>query len=184
MKSLIGKKFGKLEVVEYFGKSRGDNKSLWKCQCDCGNTAVVRHAHLTAGNTKSCGCLSKRKGKDSPLFKGAGELPLDFYSRIKRNCHRYGKHIEFNVTIEYLWELFLEQNRKCALSGEPLVLGAYEKENRRAGTSKITASLDRIDSLRGYVDGNVQWVHKTINVMKNDMGVEEFKGWCKKVSSA
>ena len=30
-----------------------------------------------------------------------------------------------------------------------------------------TASLDRIDSSLGYTIGNVQWVHKHVNVMKN-----------------
>ena len=33
---------------------------------------------------------------------------------------------------------------------------------------KGTASLDRIDSTKGYVRGNIQWVHKDINWFKRD----------------
>jgi hypothetical protein len=42
-------------------------------------------------------------------------------------------------------------------------------------------SVDRIDSLRGYVEGNVQWVHKKINIMKNVYSQEEFIILCKQV---
>lgn len=50
---LKGKRFGKLKVIEYAGKS------TWKCLCDCGNTCYVAQNNLTRKNngTKSCGCL-------------------------------------------------------------------------------------------------------------------------------
>lgn len=57
---LIGKRFGKLVVLEEAGfiKNTGGNRArLWKCQCDCGNTCLVRHQHLKGGNTNSCGCI-------------------------------------------------------------------------------------------------------------------------------
>jgi hypothetical protein len=33
-----------------------------------------------------------------------------------------------------------------------------------------STSLDRIDSKMGYIKGNVRWVSRAINWMKNDMG--------------
>ena len=39
-------------------------------------------------------------------------------------------------------------------------------------------SLDRIDSKKGYVKGNVQWVHKTVNRLKMDLSEEELMYWC------
>lgn len=45
-----------------------------------------------------------------------------------------------------------------------------------------TASLDRIDSARPYEPGNVQWVHKTINMMKQQFSQGVFIGWCHKVA--
>lgn len=51
---LIGKRFGKLIVLEY---DRGKQK--WKCQCDCGNLTYKTTGHLNA-NAVSCGCRQKQ----------------------------------------------------------------------------------------------------------------------------
>ena len=55
--SLVGEKFARLTVLEldHVEKSR----RYWRCQCDCGNTTVVREGNLKNGITKSCGCLRK-----------------------------------------------------------------------------------------------------------------------------
>jgi hypothetical protein len=42
--------------------------------------------------------------------------------------------------------------------------------------------LDRIDSSKGYIVGNVQWVHKHVNVMKNIFSQEMFIFICNQVS--
>ena len=46
-----------------------------------------------------------------------------------------------------------------------------------------TASLDRIDSSKGYIQGNIQWVHKRINQMKWDSEENDFINWCKLVAN-
>ena len=46
-----------------------------------------------------------------------------------------------------------------------------------------TASLDRIDNSKGYIVGNVQWVHKQVNFMKGTMEQKEFIKFCKLISS-
>lgn len=53
---LKGRKFGKLTVIELAGTDK-HKTSLWRCQCECGNTVVVRSANLRNGNTSSCGCI-------------------------------------------------------------------------------------------------------------------------------
>lgn len=174
MNDLLNKRFGLLLVKEYIGKSKYQHR--WRCQCDCGNVSTVQGNHLIHGNTKSCGCLHKRKGKNSPFFRGYGEIPLDYFSTIRRSAEgKIRKSKQFSITIEYLWNLFLKQNRRCSLTGELLEFGSQK------GT-KPTASLDRIDSTKGYVEGNVQWVHKDVNIMKNDYDVDYFITMCKKVS--
>jgi hypothetical protein len=84
----------------------------------------------------------------------------------------------FEVTIEYLWELFVAQGGLCALTGACLAL---TKKTLRPGDS--VASLDRINSSVGYVPGNVQWVHPTINFMKHAMPQEQFIEWCVRVAA-
>ena len=87
--------------------------------------------------------------------------------------------MEFAITIEYGWELFLLQNRTCALSGEIL---SFARSMKKPYSLKQTASLDRIDSNLGYIHGNVQWVHKELNVMKMDASQEDFIEWCRKIA--
>lgn len=63
--NLAGKKFGKLEVLEYIGydkeyKSRNRNHK-WRCKCDCGATCDILSACLQSGTTQSCGCLHKER---------------------------------------------------------------------------------------------------------------------------
>jgi hypothetical protein len=45
------------------------------------------------------------------------------------------------------------------------------------------ASLDRIDSSIGYVEGNVAWVYKPINIMKQTLNSAEFIDLCKKIAN-
>ena len=61
-KTLIGRKYGKLTVLDFYGVS-ADRDSKFKCLCDCGNTVVVQKNKLISGHTKSCGCLRKENAK-------------------------------------------------------------------------------------------------------------------------
>ena len=51
---MIGKRFGKLLVIDFAPKRK--NHSMWLCRCDCGREVVKRGSNLTSGHTKSCGC--------------------------------------------------------------------------------------------------------------------------------
>ena len=55
LKDFVGRRFGKLTVVEYAGKKAGMHR--WRCLCDCGRETVVGQTLLQTGKTKSCGCL-------------------------------------------------------------------------------------------------------------------------------
>jgi hypothetical protein len=46
----------------------------------------------------------------------------------------------------------------------------------------MTASIDRIDSNLGYTESNVVWVHKDVNIMKNNFTKEYFLMMCQKVT--
>jgi hypothetical protein len=82
------------------------------------------------------------------------------------------RKIDFEITPEEIWELFVQTGRKCALTGLPLSFSTL------SGGNDGTASLDRIDASRGYVMDNVQWVHKDINIMKMAKSNEEFRRYC------
>ncbi len=67
LKDYVGKRFGRLTVVEYAGKKRkvtdrsATTITYWKCRCDCGNEVIVGQPELQNGDTQSCGCLLKDK---------------------------------------------------------------------------------------------------------------------------
>ena len=58
--NLTGKQFGHLTVL-YRVKNTKNTATLWKCQCDCGNTHIARADGLKAGTARHCGCLTKEE---------------------------------------------------------------------------------------------------------------------------
>jgi hypothetical protein len=120
---------------------------------------------------------NSREGKPCKKTKKFGEIHQSYLYLLKDRANR--KNLKFNLNGKYLWDLFLKQNRKCALSGIEIV---FPKAWGARSKTQITASLDRVDSNKGYVIGNVQWVHKQINTMKMNMSDIEFINLCRMVT--
>jgi hypothetical protein len=72
------------------------------------------------------------------------------------------------VSKKELQELFDSQNRRCALTGEPLHFVSSKSKQKYQN-----ASLDRIDNTEGYYLDNLQWVTKRINFLKRSLAQEE-----------
>lgn len=173
----IGKQYGLLTVKSEAGVSSKGHK-VWNCECKCGNLVKRTGTSMIRSKNSSCGCFFK-SGSDHSLWKGIGEISGDFwYNKVIRSANgsKTGNHIrkskELSIDMKHGWDLFLKQDKKCALSGLNL---SFDNKN-------ITASLDRIDSSKGYIKGNVQWVHKHINIMKNKFDNEYFIEMCKKIA--
>lgn len=163
-------KFVKMRERKY--ENRIERDEIWKCQCECGNIKEIRLKDILRGHTKTCGCRMHVKGKNSPHWTGYNEISGHYWSSLQKPSHlNRGRKIPipFSISIEYTWELFILQNKKCALSGMDI---SFKDQ---------TASLDRIDSTKGYVEGNVQWVHKLINKMKMDIHQDVFVKMCNEV---
>jgi len=60
---ITGWRFGKLTAIEKVGVV--NQKSIWKCLCDCGKEILVPRRHLTSKATISCGCarVKRREGQ-------------------------------------------------------------------------------------------------------------------------
>lgn len=170
-------KYNQLLVLEEV-KHKG--RLMFKVQCDCGKVEIKRKDWVKSGRTTSCkSCASKRTAKKCPPpinRKGCNELSGTHFLAIKHGALR--RKIEFNITPEILWSLYESQQGLCALTGIPLVLNTSLKNNN-VNWDVITASVDRIDNSLGYVEGNVQWVHKEINRLKNNYSLEELLYWSK-----
>lgn len=175
---IIGQEFGLLKILKYNGSKRSGNKlrRYYLARCKCGNEKEVLGESVRKGFCRSCGCLRKRMGKDNPKWTGCGEINGNQWNYIQSRCNRSwrGKKrariITLNLTVQQAWELFIQQERKCVLTGVELSFGKNK-----------TASLDRIDSSGNYELGNVQWVHKDINLMKQSFSQEQFIEYCRMV---
>ena len=58
----IGYLYGYLKVIKDLG-SNEKSKRIVLCECRCGNRVEVLYGHLKNGNTKSCGCKKREKGR-------------------------------------------------------------------------------------------------------------------------
>lgn len=95
---LLGKRFGKLTVVEKAGSinvaaagKKPNRHVAWKCICDCGNYKVVTGTKLKFNNTQSCGCLGGGglKTADGKYIRYGAPINTKEYNAwtaIKRRC--------------------------------------------------------------------------------------------------
>ena len=106
-------------------------------------------------------------------FKGYKSVTATMINGIRR--HAVGRNLECPLldrsiqSYEYLHSIITTH---CPLSGVPLVFQPASRSRERG-----TISLDRIDSAKGYIEGNVRWVHKIVNRMRWDLTDKEFLGF-------
>tara|TARA_Y100000034_G_C6839543_1_gene379698 strand:+ start:444 stop:1007 length:564 start_codon:yes stop_codon:yes gene_type:complete len=174
-KDITGLSVGRLSVIK--PAFRKGNYIYWLCQCECGEERFYTTGNLTQGTLRSCGCLRKNGGKDHQNWSGYGEVSATFFTKIKHQARR--RKVMFGINIKNAAELFDEQDRRCAITGMELKMPSNSKQ---VFNGTATASLDRIDSNQGYIKGNVQWVHKDINMMKQQYSQEYFVRMCQLVT--
>lgn len=169
-----GRSFGYWIVIGFDSyrpnAKRTSGSYRWKCRCQCGVEKTVVTTTLLYGRSNGCMSCTGNRGsaENNPNWKGYGEIPGEVMNRLRASCKR-ARLLELDVDCEYLDVLWKTQKRRCFYSGRPLEI-------------MKTASLDRIDSSRGYVKGNVQWVHVDVNRAKWEMSSDEFIDLCCEVA--
>lgn len=166
--------YSNVSLVSPESFTRGHNR-FYKVQCN--NCKRIFDKTTYSIGQQRCQCYKTQKGAWN--YSGHGELPMVYFSSCKAGAISRG--FEFCITIEDMWNKFLEQDKKCALTGLPLNMERNYKMWKK-DKEVMTASLDRIDSTKGYTLDNIQWVHKHINVMKMDLDQEYFIKLCKLVT--
>lgn len=79
------------------------------------------------------------------------------------------KNLPCNLTVDYLIELYYQQQGRCYLSNKKLKLERWKDD---------TLSIDRIDPTQGYIFGNVGLACWCANKLKNNMQLDDFYRWC------
>jgi hypothetical protein len=168
-----GDVYNNLEAIEH--SHRTNNVTYWKFKCLlCNNEHITRLQDVRSSKSKSCGC-QLNKGASNGQWKGHLGISGRTYSHYKDNAIK--RDISFETSLEELWQTYLQQDKKCPYTGIDLLLECKDTDSR----TPSNASLDRIDSKLGYINGNIQWVYKPINIFKGTFSHTEFIELCKLV---
>jgi hypothetical protein len=134
---MIGQRFGLLTVIE-IGPTASDRRSQSLCLCDCGARKMIKNINLKRGNTRSCGCLSKKHGM-------SGTREYRCWAGMIQRCHNhnnpdYAEYGGRGISVCQEWrDSFSEFIDHMGSAPSPI------------------HSLDRIDIDGNYEPGNVRW---------------------------
>lgn len=171
-----------------------DNRQMLEIGCpDCDMTYKIRRTkYREQRGCRRCRFVVQNR-KSLGKHRGVGDLTRTYFNYFRSTARR--RNVAFTVSIEYLWELALKQDMKCALSGLTIVfpttsdyvgnpvMDVNTLQRIRTGCGMVqAASLDRIDSSKPYKEGNVQWTNKYVNIMKNGFSQDEFVFYCHRVA--
>jgi len=109
-------------------------------------------------------------------------LDLDRSLRYHYSAARKGastRNIEFCITEETIVNLWKKQKGKCALSGIEMTL----THGTSTATNPTKISVDRVDNLLGYVEGNIQLIIWQANTAKSVWSNQQLIDMCKAVAS-
>jgi hypothetical protein len=147
---ITGQRFCRLTVLKLAEHKGKNGRSLWLCQCDCGEKVVVDPANLRSGNSESCGCLHR-------------EISREFHLRHGQADRRNGK-----TTSEYM--IWCAMHQRCENPNNP----AYPRYGGRGiticdrwecfenffadmGPRPPHLTIDRINNDGNYEPGNCKW---------------------------
>jgi hypothetical protein len=171
-KDCIGKTFNHLTILEVFPNDKV------KCQCTCGTLKLFNWRDIRRGRTKGCGCrrntpelraLAKERAidlqKKGILKRGyVGKDAKCPFKYILRTLNKPNRK-PCNLKIEHLKKIWEESGGVCSYTKIKLIL-PIGSANPNPAISYKMASIDRIDSSKGYELGNIQYVSRNINYAK------------------
>jgi len=167
----VGERFGRLTALEYLYTGK-HHRRFFLFQCECGKEKTIQAANVTSGNTKSCGCISREKQKAKLLPDNKGVINQIILG-YKGHCRRLNR--EWDLTYSDVAEIIKTPCRYCGELNSNLKITKNCKGGFRYN------GIDRIDSRKGYISGNVVACCKLCNIAKKDQNANDFLQWVKRV---
>lgn len=97
----------------------------------------------------------------------------NLYTQLKST--RRNSEYKWDITVEYLYQLYKKQDGKCAISGVNMTW------HKGSGKTHYNISIDRKNPDLDYVPTNVQLVCVITNIMKHTLNDVDFYWWCKTI---
>ena len=122
------------------------------------------------------------KGRPENLLQNNGRSRRDEYTQFKWFMRVISKRTkEYDIDLPYLKQVWNEQKGICPLTGWKLDLPKHSGDWRSKENKMYRASLDRIDSNKGYIKGNVRYISVIANYCKNTFTDDEVMLFCESV---
>ncbi len=174
-----GKDFER-RLVEY----KRNKKLKQRICCSRSCTAYIRNSSMSSEYWKE----QYEKNKKIFDIKSQSNNRKDEYSPFKlflcKGRATMVKHKnEINIDKKYLKELWEKQKGICPYTGIKMILPKTTSQLHQIKSLK-KASLDRIDSSKGYLKGNVEFVCMAINNAKNNFKKEEMISFIQEIISS
>lgn len=145
LKNLVGKRFGRLTVVELVGQ-REDNRALWRCSCECGGECIVSSNCLQSGQTKSCGCLLRE------VTIARSTIHEMSYTKIYRTWRGM-----LNRCNDQNNPIYGGRGIKVCDEWQKDFVAFYNHVSKLEHFEEDGYTLDRIDFNGNYEPGNLRW---------------------------
>jgi len=146
---LMGRKFGRLTVVEYCGQNKY-KRPTWRCLCKCGNSVIIPSHNLIYDNTKSCGCLQKEaavrngiKNRKAQGHNGCNALYYNYRATARR------RNLKFSLDYNQFQKITQQPCYYCDKEPAQVI-----KTRSSPWGTYIYNGIDRVDGNMGYTIDN------------------------------
>jgi len=146
MKTMVGKTFNQLTIIARSDPKRKTGRTMWLCQCTCGNKLEAEGYKIRSGHTKSCGC------------------------RLGKNLYKHG---QYKTKIYTIWQAMKSRcfsknganyknygGRGIGVCDEWLNFEGFKKD--MGDSYKENLELDRIDNNGKYCKENCRWTTRKV----------------------
>lgn len=127
-------------------------------------------------------CCRDRQIKS--IYKNPRNYLATRNSDMRQRAKKYNIELDDTIDVEFLFNLFEEQQGLCAISGLPMTWmheGLASNHGSRRGTN---ISIDRIDPEQGYLPENIRLVCDRVNKLKSSMVDGDLYFWCALLAGA